>query len=69
MPSIVARAPNVRLLLVGGGPEEPQLKRQLERLGLSQFATLVGRVPHADVARYYDLIDILVYPRRSMRLT
>ena len=69
LPSIVARAPNVRLLLVGGGPEEPQLKRQLERLGLSQFATLVGRVPHADVARYYDLIDILVYPRRSMRLT
>ena len=28
-----------------------------------------GRVPHADVPRYYDLIDVLVYPRLSMRLT
>jgi glycosyltransferase involved in cell wall biosynthesis len=28
-----------------------------------------GRVPHADVGRYYDLIDILAYPRHSMRLT
>jgi glycosyltransferase involved in cell wall biosynthesis len=28
-----------------------------------------GRVPHDDVGRYYDLIDVLVYPRRSMRLT
>ena len=28
-----------------------------------------GRVPHAEVQRHYDLIDILVYPRKSMRLT
>ncbi len=28
-----------------------------------------GRVPHGEVGRYYDLIDVLVYPRLSMRLT
>ena len=28
-----------------------------------------GRVPHAEVSRYYDLIDVLAYPRHSMRLT
>jgi glycogen(starch) synthase len=28
-----------------------------------------GRVPHAEVQRYYGLIDVLIYPRRSMRLT
>jgi hypothetical protein len=26
-------------------------------------------VPHGEVQRYYELIDILVYPRKSMRLT
>jgi glycosyltransferase involved in cell wall biosynthesis len=26
-------------------------------------------VPHAEVQRYYDLLDVLVYPRLSMRLT
>ena len=29
----------------------------------------IGRVHHGDVARYYGAIDILVYPRRRMRLT
>jgi glycosyltransferase involved in cell wall biosynthesis len=28
-----------------------------------------GRVPHSEVQRYYDLIDVLAYPRHSMRLT
>ncbi len=28
-----------------------------------------GRVPHGDVQRYYDLIDVLAYPRHRMRLT
>jgi glycosyltransferase involved in cell wall biosynthesis len=26
-------------------------------------------VPHHEVGRYYDLVDVLVYPRHSMRLT
>ena len=28
-----------------------------------------GRVPHSDVQRYYNLVDVLVYPRLKMRLT
>ena len=28
-----------------------------------------GRVPHEHVQRYYDLIDVFVYPRLPMRLT
>jgi glycosyltransferase involved in cell wall biosynthesis len=28
-----------------------------------------GRVPHDQVRRYYELIDVLAYPRRRMRLT
>jgi glycosyltransferase involved in cell wall biosynthesis len=28
-----------------------------------------GRVPHAQVERYYSLIDVLVYPRISTRVT
>jgi glycosyltransferase involved in cell wall biosynthesis len=29
----------------------------------------VGRVPHGEVSRYYDLVDLLAYPRHPMRLT
>lgn len=69
LPSILADRPHVRLLLVGGGPQEAALKEQAARLGLTDKVVFTGRVPHGEVHRYYDLIDVLAYPRHSMRLT
>ena len=69
LPQILAARPDVRVLLVGGGPQEGALKAQVCRLGLDQHVVFTGRVPHAEVTRYYDLIDVLAYPRHSMRLT
>ena len=69
MPRILQREPRTRLLLVGGGVEEERLKAQVQRLGLGANVLFVGRVPHAEVARYYSLVDLLVFPRKSMRLT
>jgi glycosyltransferase involved in cell wall biosynthesis len=28
-----------------------------------------GRVPHGEVQRYYSIVDVFAYPRKSMRLT
>src|SRR5437763_173693 len=61
--------PRVRVLLVGGGPQESALKERAVASGLSESIVFAGRVPHQDIERYYDLIDVLVYPRLSMRLT
>ncbi|MBA3997530.1 MAG: glycosyltransferase, exosortase A system-associated [Candidatus Accumulibacter sp.] len=69
LPRIVRTLPDVRLLLVGGGPQEQALREQAARLGLESSVVFTGRVPHAEVQRYYDLIDVLAYPRHSMRLT
>lgn len=69
MPAMSARLPDIRLLLVGGGKEEEALKQQARALGIADKVIFTGRVPHAEVQRYYDLIDVLVYPRLSMRLT
>lgn len=63
------RDPAVRLLLVGGGPQQRQLGELTEKLGLQDAVIFTGRVPHGEVQRYYDLIDLFIYPRRSMRLT
>lgn len=68
-PLILSLLPDVRLLLVGGGPQEAALKEQSKRLGVSDKVVFTGRVPHHEVQRYYDLIDVLAYPRHSMRLT
>jgi PEP-CTERM/exosortase A-associated glycosyltransferase len=59
----------VHLLLVGGGPQDMPLRKQVAELGLGERVHFTGRVAHDQVQRYYSLVDILVYPRRSMRLT
>ena len=64
-----AQRQDLRVLLVGGGPQEANLKAQAECLRIADKVVFTGRVPHAEVSRYYDLIDLLVYPRHSMRLT
>jgi PEP-CTERM/exosortase A-associated glycosyltransferase len=69
MPLIRASIPNVRVLLVGGGPQAPALEAQARRLGLLNDVVFTGRVPHDEVRRYYSLIDVLAYPRHSIRLT
>lgn len=68
-PAILAKRPDARILLVGGGPQEAALKAQAVRLGLADKVVFTGRVPHGEVRRYYDLVDVLAYPRHSMRLT
>jgi glycogen(starch) synthase len=68
-PSILAREPSTRLLFAGGGPEEASLREQARALGLADRIVFAGRVPHAEVPRYYDLLDVMVYPRRSTRTT
>jgi PEP-CTERM/exosortase A-associated glycosyltransferase len=69
MPRILAKEPRARVLLVGGGPQEAALKQRAVDLGLENKVVFAGRVPHNEVQRYYDLVDVLTYPRLSMRLT
>ena len=66
---LVPRLPELRLLLVGGGFEEQALKSLAAERGIADRVIFVGRVPHGEVQRYYDLIDVLAYPRHRMRLT
>jgi PEP-CTERM/exosortase A-associated glycosyltransferase len=60
---------NLRALLIGGGPQEVALRAQVSAQRLEDRVVFVGRVPHAEMQRYYDLIDVLAYPRHRMRLT
>ena len=69
MPTVLAKNPRARLLLVGGGPQEQNLKQQVILLGLEGKVIYTGRVPHSEVGKYYSLVDLLVYPRKAMRLT
>ena len=69
LPGLLQARPELRLLLVGGGPQAENLKSRAAELGIEAQVSFIGRVPHDQVHRYYSLVDAFVYPRLPMRLT
>lgn len=69
LPVIRREIPNVKILLVGGGPETKNLKEMSKAFGIADNVMFTGRVPHDKVQDYYNQVDIFVYPRKKMRLT
>ena len=63
------RRADLRFVIVGGGMEEAALKEKLRASRLGDSVQMVGRVPNREVERYYAAMDVMVYPRRSLRLT
>jgi glycosyltransferase involved in cell wall biosynthesis len=54
--------PNARLLLVGYGPEEDKLKLLVNKLGLSDRVSFVGKVQQTDIPTYTAASDVFVLP-------
>ena len=54
------------ILIVGGGAATEVLSKQVAELGIGDVVTFTGRVPHADVERYYSLVDIAPFPRLAL---
>jgi glycosyltransferase involved in cell wall biosynthesis len=54
--------PEIKVLLVGDGPEMENLKQTTIRLGMETEVILPGPVPRDEVAAYIDAMDICVLP-------
>lgn len=59
MPAVLRKAPRVRLLLLGTGPEVPRLESYAQELGVRQAVHFLGR--QQDVRRYLCLADLFVF--------
>jgi PEP-CTERM/exosortase A-associated glycosyltransferase len=60
---------DVALLLVGGGEAREDLLERAKTLGIEGSVVVTGRIPHERIASVYALVDVLAFPRKSMRLT
>jgi PEP-CTERM/exosortase A-associated glycosyltransferase len=69
LPLLLRERPDMRLLLVGAGADEPAVRSAAARLGVQEHVIFTGQIPHQDVGALYDAIDVLAYPRLPMRLT
>jgi glycosyltransferase involved in cell wall biosynthesis len=60
--SIRDRHPEIKVLLVGDGPEMGNLRRVAFRLGMEKEVIFSGPVPRDEVPAYIDAMDICVLP-------
>jgi PEP-CTERM/exosortase A-associated glycosyltransferase len=66
-PQFLGHFPGAKLLLVGSGRDDNQLRATAGRT--ASDIILTGRIPQEQVRDLYTLLDVLVLPRRRMRLT
>ena len=69
MPNLLKLNPDIRLLLVGSGMQDQNLRDLVVTMKLQGNVFFTGKVPFSEVERYYSVIDVLVYPRKQLRLT
>lgn len=62
--SVVGEDSNIRLLIVGPGPEEylREIRELVADLGLSDQVSFCGEVPHESLPEYYNLADVGIWP-------
>ncbi|MGC8697294.1 MAG: glycosyltransferase [Halothiobacillus sp.] len=60
MPNLLAQEPNLRLVLVGAGPDELKLKQEAQALGVDKQVALIGE--RRDVPYLLKAADIYLQP-------
>lgn len=56
---------SVRLVLVGGGPEEENLRKKARHLGIAEKVTFTGPLPKKEVINCYAGADVFVFSSKT----
>ncbi|GAA2225904.1 glycosyltransferase family 4 protein [Kitasatospora cystarginea] len=67
MPQILASVPDAVLLIVGGGPYLPELRKLAEAKGVSGSVRFTGAVPWEELPAHYGAGDVFAMPCRTRR--
>jgi glycogen(starch) synthase len=69
MAQLRARGNRFSLIVVGHGEEEAAIRAAIRDHNLTDVVRFIGKVPFEQIRRYYSAVDIMVFPRLSIRLT
>lgn len=62
VPALVQKVPNLRVNLVGDGPDREDIQDSIVRLGLQEHVSLAGAVGEEEKSRHLSLAHALVIP-------
>jgi len=65
MKTITQETQSVRLMLVGDGAEEEELRQLVERLSLGNWVSFIGKIPNEKIPEYLAASDVFVLPSLS----
>ena len=65
LPKIIEKEPNVRLLIIGSGPQEEELKELVSGLELNHHVHFGGQVPNNQLAFYLNSAEVYVSTSKS----
>jgi glycosyltransferase involved in cell wall biosynthesis len=60
VPELAKNFPDLKLLIVGDGPEMAVLEEKIDELSVRDNVALTGRVEHAVLLRYIQIADVFV---------
>ena len=63
--SAIRELPDTRLLIVGAGPLRAEIERWITGHRLSQRVRIISSIPHEDIPRYLNALDVLVLPSQT----
>ena len=64
-----SRGHKFNILIIGQGEDRAAIENAIRDCNAANYVRTIEHVPHERISRYYSVLDIAVYPRRSLRLT
>ena len=65
LPHLIRIIPNLKLMIVGDGPDLDALKQETVALEMQNYVIFAGKVDHSQIREYYSILDMFVLPRIS----
>ncbi len=66
---LYSRGHRFQVLVIGSGEDERAIGNAIRECGAASYVRTINRVPHDEIRRYYSVVDVMVFPRLSVRLT
>lgn len=60
MPEVIKHDPQIKLLIIGGGPETEHLKALSRKINCSNSIIFAGEKPWCEIGKYYQIGDVFV---------